>query len=402
MNRCIIFLALTIVLNTSIFAQTSTVWRNGTDGVYPEKGLLKSWSESGPEILWVFEGLGEGHSSPAFALNHIFVSTMLGQEGYIFVLDMNGKEVKRYPYGTEFYESYNGARSTPVIVGDWLYIYSGQGVIYAFEALTGKLRWQKDMLANTDGKNIQWGVTETVVVDAGLLYLSPGGKEQNIVALDSKTGETVWSSAAKGELSAYCTPRLIEFEYRKLLVTMMASHIVGVDAETGKFLWSHYQPNQWSVHANTPVFSNGMLYCTSGYGQGTVALQLNEDGSSATQKWFNSSLDNRMGGTVLIDGYLYGSGDKNRGWYCIDAQSGEQKWSSKTPGNGVVIAADGMLYIYSDRGELVLAKATPDAFELTGQTKVSHGTAQHWAHPVINNGILYLRHGDALIAYKIK
>ncbi|HOO83956.1 MAG TPA: PQQ-like beta-propeller repeat protein [Prolixibacteraceae bacterium] len=402
MNKSIVFMALAIVLNTSLFAQTATVWRNGTDGVYPETGLLKSWPEGGPEVLWVFEGLGEGHSSPAFALNHIFVSTMIGQEGYIFVLDLEGKEVKRYPYGTEFYESYNGARSTPVIVGDWLYIYSGQGVIYAFEALTGKLRWKKDMLANTDGKNIQWGVTETVVVDAGLLYLSPGGKEQNIVALDSKTGEPVWTSAAKGELSAYCTPRLIEFEYRKLLVTMMASHIVGVDAETGEFLWSHYQPNQWSVHANTPVFSNGMLYCTSGYGQGTVALQLNEDGSSATQKWFNSSLDNRMGGTVLIDGYLYGSGDKSRGWYCVDAQSGEQKWSSKTPGNGVVIAADGMLFIYSDRGELVLASASPDAFEIKGQAKVTHGTAQHWAHPVINNGILYLRHGDALVAYKIK
>lgn len=391
-----------LIVATTAFAQTTTVWRNGTDGIYPDTGLLKTWSENGPEILWVFEGLSEGHSSPAFALDHIFVSTMIGQEGFIFVLNMDGKEVKRYAYGTEYFESYNGARSTPVIVGDWLYIYSGQGVIYAFDALKGDLRWKKDMLTETDGKNIQWGVTETVVVDAGLLYLSPGGKTENVVALDRKTGETVWSTPGVGDLSAYCTPKLIELENRKLLVTMMASHILGIDAETGELLWNHHQPNQWSVHANTPVYNNGILYCTSGYGQGTVALQLSEDGSSVTQKWFNADLDNRMGGTVIIDGYLYGSGDKNRGWYCIDAKTGKQMWSSKTPANGVVIAADGLLFIYSDRGELVLANAGHEAFEIKGQAKVTHGTAQHWAHPVINNGILYLRHGDALVAYKIK
>jgi outer membrane protein assembly factor BamB len=203
-------------------------------------------------------------------------------------------------------------------------------------------------------------------------------------------------------LSAYCTPLLIELENRKLLVTMMASHILGIDAEKGELLWNYHQPNQWSVHANTPIYRDGMLYCTSGYGQGTVALQLSADGSSVAKKWFNADLDNRMGGIVYIDGYLYGSGDKSRGWRCIEAKTGKEMWQSREPGNGVVIAADGMLYLYSERGELVLADISPNAFNMRSQAKVTHGTAQHWAHPVIEKGILYLRHGDALVAYKIK
>ena len=109
-----------------------------------------------------------------------------------------------------------------------------------------------------------------------------------------------------------------------------------------------------------------------------------------------------MGGVVCLDGYLYSSGDKDREWRCIDAKTGAEKWASSEIGNGVVISADGILFLYSDKGELAIAEASPNAFKLLGKTKVEKGTDQHWAHPVINDGIIYVRHGDALIAYKIK
>jgi outer membrane protein assembly factor BamB len=109
-----------------------------------------------------------------------------------------------------------------------------------------------------------------------------------------------------------------------------------------------------------------------------------------------------MGGAVLVDGYIYGSGDASRTWQCLDWNTGEQKYSSKAIAKGVTIYADGMLYCYSERGELALVKADPSGFNIISKTKVTLGSEQHWAHPVINNGILYVRHGDALIAYKIK
>jgi outer membrane protein assembly factor BamB len=402
MNAKVINLVIFLFFATNSFSQELMTWRGGTNGIYPDKGLLKTWPVTGPEIRWVFEGLGLGHSSPVFALGKIFISTMIDKTGYIVILSMDGKEVKRYEYGPEFDESWPGTRSTPVIVGDMLYIYSGYGAIYAFDALNGTLRWKKEMLKETDGENIVWGVTETLVVDGDKIYCSPGGKKQNVVALNRMNGSIIWSSPGMGELSAYCTPLLINHGGRKLLVTMMASHIIGIDAANGKMLWSFEQTNQYSVHANTPIYSNGALFCTSGYGRGTVRLDLNADGSAVTKAWFNQTMNSRQGGVVLLDGYLYSSGDKSREWRCIDAKTGEEKWASSEIGNGVVISADGLLFLYAEKsGELGLAEASPSAFKLLGKTKVDKGTAQHWAHPVIDNGILYVRHGNALIAYKI-
>ncbi len=404
MGRKSAFLVLTFVfVGLVLSSQTISRWR-GPDGngIYPETGLLKKWPAEGPQVLWHFDGLGEGFSSPAFANNMIYLSGMSGKTGQIYALDMNGKLLWKSPYSEEFHESYLGARSTPVIAGDLLYIYSGKGVLTCMDANNGKIKWQKDVFKDMDGKNLTWGVTETVVVDDELVYVTPGGKKNNIVALNRQNGNLVWSSPGKGELSAYCTPLLVELPSRKLLVTLTGAHIVGLDAKDGKMLWSYPHTNRHQVHANTPVYHNGELFCFSGYGQGGVKLTLSNDGSTVKKAWFNSNLDSRMGGMVLVNGYLYGSGDNNRQWRSVDWKTGEETYASTELGKGVVIAADGMLYCYSERGELGLVKATPESFTLAGKTKVELGSGQHWAHPVIHDGKLYLRHGDTLITYKIR
>jgi hypothetical protein len=131
-------------------------------------------------------------------------------------------------------------------------------------------------------------------------------------------------------------------------------------------------------------------------------IELDDRGNKVRLKWTEKSLDSRMGGAVMIDGYLYGSGDYSRSWTCLDWETGKQMYESSLIGNGVVIAADGLLFCYSQRGELALVPANPKEFKVTGQTRVSLGSGQHWAHPVIHDGRLYLRHGDVLMAYKIK
>lgn len=392
-----------IFIVSVLFAQTPTRWRgpNG-NGIYNETGLLKQWPENGPEILWHYDDLGQGHSSPVFANNLIYISAEIDSIGYIVVLTQDGKLKWKAPYGKEFINSYPGARTSPTVVGELLYIYSGYGILSCMDANNGDIKWQKSAFDDFDGKNIRWGVTETVVVDGDLVFITPGGEKNNVVALNRFNGDLVWSSPGKGNLSAYCTPLLVKLPSRKLLVTMTADNIIGVDAKNGKMLWSYPQTNRWQVHANTPIFYKGDLFCFSGYGQGGVKLDLSEDGSSVKKDWFKTELDSRIGGMVVVDGYLYGSGDKARQWRCVDWNTGEEKYVSSQIGKGVVIYADGMLYCYSDRGELALVKATPSEFQLISKTKVEMGTAQHWAHPVINNGRLFVRHGNVLIAYKIK
>jgi len=104
----------------------------------------------------------------------------------------------------------------------------------------------------------------------------------------------------------------------------------------------------------------------------------------------------------MVDGTIYGSGDNNRSWKAIDWKTGEQLFESTDVGNGTVIYADGMLFCYSQRGELALVPADPSAFRVTGMAKITMGTGEHWAHPVINKGRLLLRHGNVLMVFKIK
>jgi outer membrane protein assembly factor BamB len=383
-------------------AQEISHWRGPSrNGIYPEKGLLKSWPSEGPQILWSAVGLGVGHSSPAIDNNKIYISGMIGSTGHIFVFSVQGELLGKYPYGEEFTESHPGTRSTPTVAGDHLYIMTGLGKLLCMNADDGKVRWQKDLFRDFDGRNIQWGVTENLLIDGDILYCAPGGRTNNIVALNRFNGDLVWSSKGTGDKSAYCSPLLVHIGGRKLLVTMMADHIVGIDAGNGTMLWSYAHQNRTSVHPNTPIYYQGSLFCFSGYGKGGVKLRLSADGSEVAPEWTSTSLESKMGGAVLVNEYIYVSGDANRQWFCIDPETGQNQYQSTAIFKGNIISADGMLICYSERGELALVQPDPEQFNIISQTRVELGSLEHWSHPVIHEGIMYLRHGDALIAYKI-
>ncbi len=388
---------------SAVKAQEPTTWR-GTEstGIYPETGLLKTWPANGPEIIWHYDELGDGFSSPVFANGKIYVSGAVDNVGFIYALNQAGKLDWKATYGEEWTENYTGSRATPTVVGDMLYMYSGKGVVTCMNATNGKINWTKDVMKDYSGQNITWGVTETLVIDGNKLFVTAGGTANNVIALNRLDGKLIWTSKGLGEKPAYCTPLLVKLASRKLLVTMTEKHIIGLDAETGALLWSHEQTNEWAVHANTPLFYKNSLFCFSGYGQGGVKLDLNADGSKVTKAWFSQKLDSRMGGAVVVDGYIYCSGDKTRDWQCTDWKTGEQKYASQAIAKGNVIFADGMLFIYSEKGELALIPATSQGFNVASKAKVELGSAQHWAHLVINNGRLFVRHGKSLVAYKIK
>lgn len=396
-------IAIFITISALASAQEPTRWRGPEgNGVYPDRGLLREWPVNGPEMVWHVDGLGQGHSSPVFANGKIYITGMINNTGYVFLLSADGKILDKFPYGEDFHVSYPGSRSSPTLVGDLLYVFSGQGKVVCMNAQDGMIQWSKNLFRDFDGKNITWGVTETLVVDGNTVYCTPGGSKDNVVALDRFTGKTQWSSSGKGNLSAYCTPLIVNLPAAKLLVTHTASNILGIDASSGKLLWTENFTNKYSVHPNTPVYQEGAVFCFSGYGKGSVMIEIDEQGNKVKTKWTDKSLDSRMGGVVLLDGYIYGSGDSKRSWKCLDWQTGKQMYESTEIGNGVIISADGLLFLYSQRGELALVPVDPNGFTVSGKTTISMGTGQHWAHPVINEGHLYVRHGDVLMAYKIK
>lgn len=389
-------------LTLFLSAQDNIQWRGDRTGIYKETGLLKSWPADGPALSWHYDGLGQGHSSVAIDSDKIYLTGMTDGTGYIYVFDMKGKLLNKKEYGPDWNTNYHGPRGTVTVNNGKIYLISGMGNMYCFDQNNLNVIWKKDLLSEFNTSNIEWGICEAPLIIDDKVIATPGGKEHNMVALNKNTGELIWSSPGEGDLSAYCSPLYISDQQVPIIVTMTANHIIGVNAATGEKLWSHENKNRYSVHANTPVYGNNMILCTSGYGRGSTMLRLTNGGKGIVQVWFSEELDNRIGSMVKVGDYAYGSGDSKRYWFCVDWKTGEIKFKEQGLAMGNIISNDGMLYCYTDRGDMVLAKATPDKLDIVSKFPITMGTEQHWAHPVIYSGVLYVRHGDTLMAYKIR
>ena len=392
-----------LIVSANLFAQDVIQWR-GTDrtGIYKETGLMKLWPENGPEMLWHYDGMGEGHSSVAIANDKIYVTGLVDGNGHLFVFDMNGKLLNKKPYGSEWDTSYNGSRGTVTINNEKLYVYSGMGDLVCFDENSLAILWKKNIVDDFQGSNIRWGVNESPLIIEDKVIITPGGKINNVIALNKNTGDLIWSCVGEGDTPAYCSPLYISDQQIPQIVTMTANHILGINAKTGEKLWSYAYNNMRNIHPNTPIYSDNMLLCVFGYGKGSIMLRLTEGGRKVEQVWENKEFDSKTGGAVKIGDYVYGSGDNHKYWFCLDWKTGEQKYKDRSIAVGAVIAAEDMLYCYSDKGEMALVKATPEKFDLVSKFLITLGTEQHWAHPVIHKGILYIRHGNTLMAYIIK
>ena len=378
-------------------------WRGeNRDGVYDETGLLTVWPENGPELLWAYEGLGAGFTSAAISNEKLYITGLDEDKLMLYVFDLQGHLLTKKEVGKEENEKWPGPRSTISFNDGKLYIYNAFGELFCLDENTLNEVWKKEILAEFDGRNTDWGVNESPLIVGDKLFITPGGIEHNIVALNKNTGDLIWSSPGKGTLSAYCSPLYIDDLSIPIVVTATAEYIIAVNADSGELLWSFPQQHEYNIHPNTPLYHNGMILSTTGYRVGTVKLRLQDSGRAVEQLWKHDEMDNQMGGVVKIGDYVYASGHQNRYWFCLDWNTGETmyKVSDIAPCN--VVYADGMLYCYSERGTMNLVKPNPEKFELVSSFNITLGTEAHWAHPVIYKGILYLRHGDALMAYKVK
>ena len=388
-------------------AQEISQWRGkNRDGVYLEKELLKTWPESGPKLLWKYEGLGNGFGSLVVTSDKLFVNGVVDSMSYLFAIDLNGKELWKSPNGKEFFgtgysSNFPGSKSTPTLFGHYVYVCSGNGMIACFDKQTGNKKWDIDMKTDFDGILNLHGFVESLMVDDDNVYCLPGGPNSNVIALNRTTGKTVWVSKAMGDTASYCSPVIIKLPQRNILVTFSGHYLMGLDAKTGELLWSHEQKYHfYHQQCNTPIYSDGNIYYIAGEGNGAVKLELSPDGKNIKQVWENYRIKNVFSGFVKINDHLF-TPDPSQKMMCLDAKTGIVIDSLRIP-KGELILADDMLYCYSDNGVMNLIKITGTKMEITGKFKVREGSKEHFAHPVISNGVLYIRHGNALIAYDIK
>lgn len=376
------------------------------DGIFPETGLLKKWPEGGPKLAWSVDGLGPGYSSAVVVDGTVYVTGMDAQnQGQLYAFGLDGSPKWKTAYGPEFVKAGpapTGTRSTPTVDGDRVFVTTGFANLVILDAKKGKVLSTVDLLERFGAEQAKFGFTDNVLIDGRKVVCTPGGPDASLVALDRDTGATIWQSKGLGQPSGYCSARLVRQNGRSLIVTMLANSVVAVDAASGEVVWQHEYPHRAGVQPNPPLYADGMVYVSSGMGAGGALLPLAVDGSTASPKWTDKTLDCQMQGTVLIDGYIYGTAQSGKkGLVCLEWDTGNVAWNAPEVGQAVVIAADGRLYVYGVDGIMRLIKANPTAYEPAGQFPVPAGTDEHWAHPTIANGRLYLRHGDALMAYDI-
>ena len=410
LKRIVSFVCLVVIISVGETLSAQSQWRGpNRDGVYPETNLLKAWPAEGPKMDWSFEGLGIGQGSAAVSKDRVFVTGIpdtLKSEGFLFSFDTKGKLLWKKSYGNDWTTIFPGARSTPIVVDDLIYVESGNGSIHCMKAQNGESVWSVDFFKDLQADSVQFGFSESVLIEGDRLYCTPGGKVNNMVALNRFTGKKIWSSPGYREPATYSSPILINHNGHRLLVNLTATSIIGLDADSGEMYWRIHQFQDNKIHANTPVYSDGKLLISSASrkdSSGLVLLQLSPDGKKAEIVWRNREFTNLMGAFILKDGFVYGGAYLQPKWFCIDMKTGLTKYIAKDLGGGPVIYADGHFYCYAEKdGEMALAEGTPDQFRIISKFKVPLGADQHWAHPVIADKKLYIRHNNALMVYDIK
>lgn len=388
-------------------------WRGeNRSGIYYEKGLLTAWPKEGPKLLWHAEGVGDGYASPVVVKGHVYMTGQKSGEEHLSAFNLAGKFLWSIKYGKGDTGRFDGARTAPTIVDGKAYVISAVGDISCIDLTAKKIVWSLNGEKSFGAEAGHWSTAESPLVYDGKVIYTAGGAKTTVVALNQDNGQVIWKSPSLQDTGAFVSPLLIEYNKKKQIIAVTATYIMGVNPDSGKIEWTVDYVKQGNpskrpqLNTNTPIFHNGRIFVTSGYDHGGLMLELAKDLSKVKVLRKIPDLDTHHGGVVLVDGYLYGSNwlnNKKGNWVAINWETGEKKYEVTWGGKGAIISAEGMLYLYEElRGNLGLAKATPDGLTIISSFKITHGANQHWSHPVISDGRLYLRRGKVLMSFDIK
>ena len=348
-------------------------WRGPRrDGVSDEAGLLQSWPEGGPKLLWTASEIGRGWSSPIIVGGTIFLTGDVGRQLRVYAMSMGGKPKWQVANGEAWKKPFPGARAACCYSAGRLYNMNGHGRVVCLEAATGKEIWAVEVYKRFAAKNPYFGGAECLLVDGPRLIVSPGGAKGLLAALDKETGKTVWASdvGAEGdETAGYSSPILVEFGGRRQIIATSSSRTFAADAATGKVLWTDDLTWDKQSHSTIPVFRGDSVFVTNAMRTDTTfyRLRIAPDNSAAKKVW-SIKVSNGHGSILCVGGRLYGASAMGiKGWASIDADSGKVHYVKADLPVGSVTCADRRLYCLSEKGTMALLKPGPDAFETTGQ-----------------------------------
>jgi len=396
-------------------------WRGpNRDGICSETGLLRSWPEGGPKLLWEVTGLGKGYSSLTIVDGRFYTmgDIRLESEKVQCVLAYDLSTRKRLWTAKVGPTHSDGPRCAPTVDDGLIYAIGTNGDVVCVDADTGKVHWQKNLQSDLGGKNPDWKYSESPLIDGDKLLCTPGGRNAVMVALNKKTGELIWKCSMpdigrKGRDEAgYSSIVVAEAGGIRQYVQLTNKGLIGVAAKDGTFLWGYNKIANSTANIPTPLVRGEFVFCSTAYNTGAALLKLTAAGSSvnAEEVYFLDArtFQNHHGGFVRIGDYIYGGHDHNKGKpTCIEMKTGRVMWQQDQLGGGsaAVLYADGHLYFRYQNNVVALIEANPQRYNLKSTftlPKRPGMSGEGWPHPVIVDGKLYIRHADVLMVYDIR
>lgn len=379
-------------------------WRGpNRDGVSTETGLLKQWPSGGPQVAWTATGLGKGYGSIAVHGDRAYVQGTIGSSSAVFALKRaDGKQLWVRALGKSLDQDKGGGpRGTPTVDGDVLFALSEAGDLACLRLADGSVVWTRNILADFAGSNPEWLISESPLVDGPHVIVTPGGRGAGIVAIDKKTGKTVWSARDLNDQAGYSSIVTTDVQGVRTYVTLTSEAAVGVRASDGAVMWRYTKAANRTANITTPLVFDHKVFVTTAYNTGAALLQMRAEGGSvkADEVYFTRDMMNHHGGVVLVNGHLYGF--SNSILTCMDAATGTVKWKDRSVGKGSLTYADGRLYVLGESNTVGLVDAVPSGYVERGRFSIADQGWPSWAHPVVAGGRLFIRNQGVLAAYHI-
>jgi outer membrane protein assembly factor BamB len=369
------------------------------DGTSLEKGLLATFPKDGPTVVW-HRNVGEGYSGPVIVGERLILFHRVGDEEVVECLNAaTGKEIWKFTYPTSYSDALgkgDGPRSTPLITGDKVVTLGAEGTLHCLTFENGKKIWSRSLTKEYKTPLGYFGVGTSPVVEQNLVLINVGGKNAGtgIVAFDLDNGKEAWR--ATDDPPSYSSPVVCTVGDKRLAVFFTRTGAVVLNPKSGDVLYKQ----KWraridaSVNAATPLIIGDQAFFSASYDTGALLLKLKADG--AEEVWTDEKImSNQYNTCVYHDGHIYGFDGRQDSpvpptLRCVDLKTRKIRWQKEEFGNGTMVLADGRLIILTEKGELCLVQATPEAFRETARFRLLTASPSR-AQIALSGGRLYAR-----------
>jgi len=375
------------------------------NGVSRETGLLTSWPEKGPPLLWE-KSIGEGYSGPVVAGDKVILFHRLGNEDVVECLDAGtGRELWKFAYPTEYVDDFgkgNGPRSTPFVGGERVYTLGAQGELHALDLRTGKKVWHHDLAQEYSAAKNFFGIGTSPLLEGDLLLVNAGPPGGGVLAFHKETGKEV--RRAKCEPASYSSPVAATINGTRHVFFFTMSGLVSLNPKTGdiRFRKPWRARIRASVTAATPLVIKDQVFISASYGTGAVLLRVHDNDVEEIWK-SDAAMSNHYNTCIHKAGFLYGcDGRQEEGarLRCIELATGKVRWTKEGFGCANMILAENHLLTLSEHGDLLLLEANPDEYKELARVHVLDKPCR--APLALADGRLYARNDNKLICWNLK